>query len=512
MNRRRPQAAAIFDLDRTLISGASGPAFSHHLAAAGVQRRSVPGTDAVAAAFRVLGETAITAPTARLAARAAAGWPVEAVAAAARPPPRSWPSSPAVRAGRHRRAPRGRPGPGDGDHQPGAARHPVRRAARLRRRRGHRVGGRRRHVHRRHRRTAGVGARQARGRRGVGHRRTTSTSPTRTPTATASTTSRCSTPSATRPPSTPTCAWPSSPTCGAGTCATSTCPTGVLKIAGRELQQWPRPLQRPELLANVDIDLEGIERIPQDRPGHRRVQPPQLLRRQPSSAPCSAQTGRSFRFLGKKEVFDAPVIGYLSKMAGGIRVDRGIGLRRAARAGHPRACRPARPSPSRRRARSPAARRSSSPSCAAAGGRPAWPQATGAPVHPDRAVGHRGRVAAQPPAAPARPRRAPDDPGARRRRRCRCKHRSLDADTKRIMAALVDLLPPEARVAAHADRRRARRHLPARLQGRPARRGRPPPRHRHLSRHERPTWPTRSAARARPASSGSSAGCPTPRR
>ena len=31
MNRRRPQAAAIFDLDRTLIAGPSGPAFSSHL-------------------------------------------------------------------------------------------------------------------------------------------------------------------------------------------------------------------------------------------------------------------------------------------------------------------------------------------------------------------------------------------------------------------------------------------------------------------------------------------------
>ena len=36
-------------------------------------------------------------------------------------------------------------------------------------------------------------------------------------------------------------------------------------------------------------------------------------------------TGRSFRFIGKKEVFDAPVLGFLSKMAGGIRVDRGTG-------------------------------------------------------------------------------------------------------------------------------------------------------------------------------------------
>ena len=43
-------------------------------------------------------------------------------------------------------------------------------------------------------------------------------------------------------------------------------PDGVLKIAGRELQQWLRPLARPELLANVDLDLEGVEQIPRTGP------------------------------------------------------------------------------------------------------------------------------------------------------------------------------------------------------------------------------------------------------
>ncbi|MET0578570.1 MAG: HAD-IB family hydrolase, partial [Ilumatobacteraceae bacterium] len=83
MNRRRPQSAAIFDLDRTLIAGPSGPAFASHLGAAGIHQRSLPGADLVAATYRALGETAITAPGARLAARATAGWPVEAVRAAA---------------------------------------------------------------------------------------------------------------------------------------------------------------------------------------------------------------------------------------------------------------------------------------------------------------------------------------------------------------------------------------------------------------------------------------------
>ena len=35
--------------------------------------------------------------------------------------------------------------------------------------------------------------------------------------------------------------------------------------------------------------------------------------------------GRTVRFLGKKEVFDAPVVGDIATAMGGIRVDRGTG-------------------------------------------------------------------------------------------------------------------------------------------------------------------------------------------
>ena len=38
-----------------------------------------------------------------------------------------------------------------------------------------------------------------------------------------------------------------------------------------------------------------------------------------------AKTGRAVRFLGKKEVFDAPVIGPIASALGGIRVERGTG-------------------------------------------------------------------------------------------------------------------------------------------------------------------------------------------
>ncbi len=38
-----------------------------------------------------------------------------------------------------------------------------------------------------------------------------------------------------------------------------------------------------------------------------------------------ARTDRTVRFLGKKEVFDAPIIGQLATAMGGIRVERGTG-------------------------------------------------------------------------------------------------------------------------------------------------------------------------------------------
>ena len=38
-----------------------------------------------------------------------------------------------------------------------------------------------------------------------------------------------------------------------------------------------------------------------------------------------AKVGRPVRFLGKKEVFDVPVVGQVAKAFGGIRVDRGTG-------------------------------------------------------------------------------------------------------------------------------------------------------------------------------------------
>ena len=57
------------------------------------------------------------------------------------------------------------------------------------------------------------------------------------------------------------------------------------------------------------------------------------------------------------------------------------------------------------------------------------------------------------------------------------KYRSLDADTKRIMAAISKLLPPSRTTPADADARRAGGHLSAGLPGRTGAGGRTPAGH-----------------------------------
>lgn len=111
---------------------------------------------------------------------------------------------------------------------------------------------------------------------------------------------------------------------------------GVAKIAGREIQDWTRPFMRPELVApGVDITFEGIENIPTDGPAlvvfnHRSYFDPTVM------GLVVAKAGRSIRGLGKKEVFDVPIAGRIMKALGGIRVERASGsdepLRHAAKA------------------------------------------------------------------------------------------------------------------------------------------------------------------------------------
>src|SRR4051794_34777412 len=68
--------AAFFDLDRTLLSGASGPAISAALRAVGLMsERAIPGQDLVFGIFNAFGETLPSMMLTRQAASMAARWP-----------------------------------------------------------------------------------------------------------------------------------------------------------------------------------------------------------------------------------------------------------------------------------------------------------------------------------------------------------------------------------------------------------------------------------------------------
>lgn len=100
---------------------------------------------------------------------------------------------------------------------------------------------------------------------------------------------------------------------------------GVIKIAGREIQEWGRPFMRPELIAPyADISFEDVDKIPSTGPAiivfnHRSYFDPTVM------GLLIAKAGRNIRGLGKKEVFDMPIIGRLMAGLGGVRVERASG-------------------------------------------------------------------------------------------------------------------------------------------------------------------------------------------
>lgn len=101
-------------------------------------------------------------------------------------------------------------------------------------------------------------------------------------------------------------------------------PPGVPKIAGFEPQRLLMPLVRPELVPYARLHVRGTEHIPDEGPGilvanHRSYFDPLAV------GYAIARAGRPARFLGKKEVLDAPLVGDLARAMGGIRVDRGTG-------------------------------------------------------------------------------------------------------------------------------------------------------------------------------------------
>ena len=99
----------------------------------------------------------------------------------------------------------------------------------------------------------------------------------------------------------------------------------MIKVAGREIQEWSRPLMRPEIVAPyADIVFLHDDKIPSDGPAlvvfnHRSYFDPTVM------GLLLARAGRNIRGLGKKEVFDVPVIGRLLAGLGGVRVERASG-------------------------------------------------------------------------------------------------------------------------------------------------------------------------------------------
>jgi putative phosphoserine phosphatase / 1-acylglycerol-3-phosphate O-acyltransferase len=215
---------------------------------------------------------------------------------------------------------------------------------------------------------------------------------------------------------------------------------GVAKMAGRELQVWLRPFNRAELVPGARFAFEGIEHIPRRGPvilvfNHRSYFDPAAVNL------LVARSGRTARFLGKKEVFDVPLVGRVAKAFGGIRVERASGsdepLEAAAaalRAGEmvvlaPQGTIPRGPAffDPELKGRWGAARlaaRTQAPVVPVGlwGTERVWPRSSRLPKLD-------GRPAISVKVGPAVP----------------LAHESPDADTKRIMAAIVDLLPDDAR-------------------------------------------------------------------
>jgi putative phosphoserine phosphatase/1-acylglycerol-3-phosphate O-acyltransferase len=108
-------------------------------------------------------------------------------------------------------------------------------------------------------------------------------------------------------------------------------PAGVPSVMGFEPYHLLRPFVRPSSFPYARFDITGVEHIPPRGPvllaaNHRSYFDVAAL------ALVAARLGRPVRFLAKKELFDAPVVGSIAKAFGGISVDRGGGASTALRA------------------------------------------------------------------------------------------------------------------------------------------------------------------------------------
>ena len=101
-------------------------------------------------------------------------------------------------------------------------------------------------------------------------------------------------------------------------------PPGVPNVLGLEPYHMLRPFVRPLSFPYARFDISGVEHVPRRGPvllaaNHRSYFDVAAL------ALVAREIGRPVRFLGKKEIFDAPVVGTIARAIGGIAVDRGSG-------------------------------------------------------------------------------------------------------------------------------------------------------------------------------------------
>lgn len=101
-------------------------------------------------------------------------------------------------------------------------------------------------------------------------------------------------------------------------------PEGVPQFAGIEPQRALAMLARPELVPYARFEFTGLKHIPEKGPmiiaaNHRSYFDVYAL------GAALSKRGRPARFLSKKEMFDAPVVGPMATAMGAIPVDRGSG-------------------------------------------------------------------------------------------------------------------------------------------------------------------------------------------
>ncbi len=101
-------------------------------------------------------------------------------------------------------------------------------------------------------------------------------------------------------------------------------PPGVPSVIGLEPYHMLRPFVRKLTFPYARFDISGVEHVPARGPvllasNHRSYFDVAAL------ALVAREIGRPVRFLGKKEIFDAPVVGTIARAIGGISVDRGSG-------------------------------------------------------------------------------------------------------------------------------------------------------------------------------------------